>query len=178
MKEIEIKILGIKKGPLVRKLWECGYKKDFSGLIVCRHFDFLDKRLRKSGKLIRVRDMGKKKVEFTFKGPKTKSKTCKIRPEFQTYLEDSGVAKKILEEIGLKETLYCEKKRTSYRKGKVQVDIDEYPGGIVYAEIEASSEGLVHGAIEELGLEGYETSCESATRLFERWGVSLEGMRF
>ena len=185
MKEIEIKVLGIKKASVVKKLKSLGAKKTFSGLTVCRHFDFPDKRLRKAGKLLRVRNMGKKMVEFTYKGPKEKKGTClsgrqacKIRQEIQTYVEDSEVVRGILEGAGMKETLYCEKKRTSYRLGRVAVDIDEYPGGIVYLEIEGPSEKLVHGAIKKLDLSDYETSCETAMRLFKRWGVEINGMRF
>lgn len=179
-KEIEIKVIGISKNALVRRLKEAGYKKEFSGLIVCRHFDFPDKRLRKAGKLVRVRSMGKERVEFTYKGPKEKKGTCKIRPEIQTYVEDGDVAGAIIKEMGLKETLYCEKKRTSYLKGKVHVDLDYYPEDIFYAEIEAPTEKLVHKAIKELRLGDFEISSETANALFKRkWPkIKLNGLRF
>ncbi|MBU1019171.1 MAG: class IV adenylate cyclase [Patescibacteria group bacterium] len=166
MQEIEIKILGINKSSLQRKLKACGYSRVFSGKIVCWHFDFPDKSLRKAGKLIRLRDFGKGKVELTYKGSKEKGASCKIRQEIETEVGSFEEASEIFSKIGLKGKFYSEKKRTSYKKGRVRVEIDEFlKEGVTYAEIEAMSEKLVYRTIEELGLEGYETSCESAMKV-------------
>ena len=166
-KEVEIKVLGIERNALEKAVLGAGGEEIPAGFIVCRHFDYSDGRLHKEGKLIRVRNVGDK-VEFAFKGPKEDSGRCKIRPEFQTLVDSADVVIKILKEIGLEQTLYCEKKRWSYRLDGARIDIDEYPGGIVYAEIEAPTEELVYAIVDKLGLSEYEISCETAFSLFKR----------
>jgi len=169
-KEIEIKVLGIEKESLEKAVIDVGGKRLPDGLMIVRHFDYPDKRLRADGKLIRVRSIGETIVEFAYKGPKEESGRCKVRSEVQTLVDDAEVACAILKEVGLVETLYCEKKRTSYDVDGVHIDIDEYPGGICYAEIEGASEDEVYGMVEKLGLGDYEISCETAFRLFAlRW---------
>jgi len=176
--EIEIKILGIKKTSLEKKLKALGAKKFFSGMIICRHFDYPNHSLRASGKLIRVRSCGKKTVEFAYKGPKKIINGCKIREEIQTTVKDSAATAEILKNIGLKETFYCEKKRTSYCLKNIHVDIDEYPGNIVYAEIEAPNQTAIKNLIKKLG--ECEVSCETAEELFVRmWpNIKLNGLCF
>ena len=180
-KEIEVKILDIEKESLAKAVEEAGGKRIPDGLMIIRHFDYPDKRLKKAGKLIRVRSIGDELVEFAYKGPKEDCEgCCKVRPEIQTNVEDAEIAAQILKEVGLEETLYCEKIRTSYELMGAHIDIDEYPGGIVYAEVEAKTKEEVYAVIDKLGLRDHEISCETAFKLFARkWPeVELNGLRF
>ncbi len=179
MNEIEIKVIGVEKKPLEDAILKEGGVKVFEGLLIVRHYDYPDGRLRNEQKLIRVRSVGDE-VEFAYKGPKIKKGRCKVRPEIQTLVKDGEVVGEILKKMGLVETLYLEKKRTTYEFMGTHVDIDEYPGGVCYAEIEGDSEEAVYEVVDRLKLGDYEISCESAFGLFKRkWPeVELNGMRF
>lgn len=176
--EIEIKVLGIEKKSFETKLKLLGAKKIFFGMIICRHFDYSDHSLRKQGKLIRVRICGSKTVEFAYKGPKKIINNCKIREEIQTTVKDGEQVAEILKNIGLKETFYCEKKRTSYFLKNTHIDIDEYPKKIIYAELEAPDQKTIKNLLKKIG--SYELSCETAEELFKRaWPkIKLNGLRF
>ncbi|OIP80128.1 hypothetical protein COW94_04325 [Candidatus Peregrinibacteria bacterium CG22_combo_CG10-13_8_21_14_all_44_10] len=179
-KEIEIKILGIEKTAFEKAVKKAGGKKSGGGLMIIRHFDYPDKRLRKAGKMIRVRSIGDKIIEFAYKGPREYVGKCKVRPEIQTLVSDANIVSKILSAIGLEECMYCEKKRISYELNGTHIDIDEYPGNIVYAEIEGKTEKAVYATLDMLDIKDYEVSCETAGALFEqRWpNVELNGLRF
>jgi len=180
MKEIEIKILGIEKRSLERKIRSAGGRKIGGGTMAVRHFDFPDGRLRAGGELIRVRSIGDAVHEFAYKGPKMGSGKCKVREEIQTLVSDPSAVCTVLQALSMKETFYCEKKRTSWELLGAHIDIDEYPRGIVYAEIEGKSEKVVHNALQKLALCDIEVSCETAEALFKRkWPhVKLNGLRF
>lgn len=176
--EIEIKVLGIEKKSFEAKLKRLGAKKIFAGMIICRHFDYPNHSLRSHGKLIRVRTCGPDVTEFAYKGPKKIINNCKIREEIQTTVADGEQIAKILKNIGMKETFYCEKKRTSYSLKNIHIDIDEYPQKIVYAEIEAPDQKTIKNLLKKLG--NYEISCETAEELFIRaWPrIKLNGLHF
>lgn len=180
MKEIEIKVLGINKRVLERRIRALGGRRIGGGMMTVRHFDFPDGRLRAGGKLIRVRTVGCGTCEFAYKGPRIEIGKCKMREEIQTLVVNPKAVCRILQMAGMKETFYCEKKRTSWAVGKARIDIDKYPKGIIYAEIEGRSEKLVYGALERLGLRESEVSCETAEVLFNRkWPeIELNGLRF
>ncbi len=180
MKEIEIKILGIEKAALERKIRALVGLRVAVGMTVVRHFDFPDGRLRARGELIRVRSVGDDVHEFAYKGPKIKSGKCKVREEIQTLVSDPSAVCRVLGAVGMKETFYCEKKRVSWELNGAHIDIDEYPKGIIYAEIEGRSEKVVYGVLKKLGLGKIEVSCETAEALFKRkWPkIKLNGLRF
>lgn len=180
MKEIEIKVLGVEKRVLERRIRALGGRRIGGGMMIVKHFDFPDGRLRRKGELIRVRTIGRGTCEFAYKGPKIGVGKCKIREEIQTLAENPEAICRILLMTGMKETFYCEKKRASWAIGRACIDIDEYPKGIIYAEIEGGSEKLVYRVLERLGLRGSEVSCETAEVLFKRkWPeIELNGLRF
>ncbi|EKD48296.1 MAG: hypothetical protein ACD_65C00025G0001, partial [uncultured bacterium] len=102
MKEIEIKILGIEKALLEHKIRALGGFKIGGGMMVVRHFDFPDGRLRAKGKLIRVRSIGDEVHEFAYKGPKIKSGKCKVREEIQALVSDPSAVCRVLDAVGMK----------------------------------------------------------------------------
>jgi adenylate cyclase, class 2 len=173
MQEIEVKIIGIDVERLIARLEELGAEPIFSGVVRCLHFDFPDKSLRKSGRLMRLRrweaeEGFKDKFEICTKGPKEIVEGCKSREELETYVEDADKFEALMNRLGFETTLNNDKHRRSYVLGGAHIDIDAYPGVPVYMEIEAMTSHIVDETIEELELQACERSTETANEMFKR----------
>jgi len=140
--ETEIKLKVRNSKDLRWRLTEQGFRP-----ITARHFesnilfDFPDLRLRKSRSLIRLRYMGDEAL-LTYKGAPMRSRDYKIRPEFETRVEDGHRVHEILLHLGLREMFAYEKYRTIYApRGKnsaanpPHLTFDETPVGN-YIELE------------------------------------------
>lgn len=92
--------------------------------------------------------------QVTFKGPKVKDVKAKIRPEYQTHLDDAEAIAKIFEACGLAPFAVVRKTRESYRLGGCMVELDELAGIGFFAEIEGPSEQAVFELAALLGIEG------------------------
>lgn len=104
-------------------------------------FDFADGALRRSGTALRLRAAGRR-ATLTFKGPRQKSRSFKVREEFETQVQDPRQTRLILRSLGLREVFAYEKKRTVLRKGRVTVSIDELPFGS-FLELEGERHEIV-----------------------------------
>lgn len=179
MPEIEVKILDINRDQVIAALQKQKASFLFSGLLLVRHYDFRGNRLRKSGKLIRVRSfqpvvtaeiMHRQRpwTEVCFKGKRQVIDGMKVREEIQADASDFDAMCTILEKMGLHLTLTVEKKRDSYAFRQTHIDIDVYPGGIMYMEIEGPTAAAIEETITVLGLEKYPRSTETAEDYFKR----------
>jgi len=92
-------------------------------------FDDTKRRLRKHGKLLRVRRSAKQGL-LTFKGPSQQSR-YKKRPEIETEFPDGDLIEQILVQIGYHPVFRYEKYRTEYTRGLAdgKVLLDETPIG-------------------------------------------------
>lgn len=81
-------------------------------------------RLRSKHCALRLRAAGRTTV-LTFKGAKQKSRSFKVREEFETAVKDRGQAKKILRALGLKPSFTYAKHRTVLKKGRLTITLDE-----------------------------------------------------
>jgi len=112
--ETEIKLPVKDFKDIRRLLTEQGFRP-----IVARHFesnilfDFSDLRLRKLRCLVRLRYMGDQAL-LTYKGTPLRSRDYKIRPEFESMVDDGHRVHEILLHLGLKEMFSYEKYRTIY----------------------------------------------------------------
>ncbi len=149
MREIEVKILEIDKKSLVRRLKRLGAKKTFDGDIKASFFDFGDSRLKKTGRLLRLRE-GSGGTVLAFKSPAGRS-LVKTMKEHETSLSDPHAFREILSGLGLKEAGRTKKRRLSYKLGKVHFELDTYPGIPTDLEIEAPSEREVRKYVALLG---------------------------
>lgn len=189
MMEIERKILEIKSKEVVARILRLRprSKKVFEGLVRVKYFDFCDGRICKKRDLLRVREIsprGKKPyTELVYKTFKCVKNMCKYFDE----LEFKFVGEKSFEnlstlfkEIGLKQTLYYEKRRTLYSWKNLNFEIDEHPKIPAFIEIEAPSPAVIDKAIKALGLEKYEQTAENISELMKRKypKVKLDGLKF
>jgi adenylate cyclase class 2 len=112
------------------------------GAVVCRDrfleentlYDFPDGRLATARQAIRVRRSGKR-ASLTFKGAPLKSRSFKVREEFETAVSDSGQVRRILKALGLQPSFTYRKHRTVLRQGRLAICLDETPVG-AFLELE------------------------------------------
>ena len=71
-------------------------------------------------------------------------------------------------EIGLKQTLYYEKRRTLYSWKNLNFEIDEHRKFRRFLRLEAPSPAVIDKAIKALGLEKYEQTAENISELMKR----------
>jgi len=87
-------------------------------------FDFAAGGLRAGRRALRLRATGKR-ATLTFKGEPRKSRSFKVREEFETQVRDAKEIRRILKALGLKETFAYAKHRTVFRKSRLTICIDE-----------------------------------------------------
>jgi len=129
--EIEIKLrLPEDLGEIRKTLRRLGFhvhkRRAFESNVL---FDDSKHRLRKHGKLLRVRRSGKQGL-LTMKGPSEQSR-YKKRWEIETEFPDGDLIEQILAQIGYHPVFRYEKFRTEYTRGSAdgEVLLDETPIG-------------------------------------------------
>jgi predicted adenylyl cyclase CyaB len=107
-------------------------------------YDFDPQRLRAGGRALRLRTAGKR-ATLTFKGEPRKSRSFKVREEFETQVRDPKALRKILAALGLKEAFRYRKHRTVFRKTRLTICIDETSAG-PFVELEGERHEIVRFA--------------------------------
>lgn len=137
--EIEIKLrLRGDLAPVRQKLRQLGYRIGKARMLESNILlDNSKRTLRRHGKLIRVRRIGRRSV-LTYKGP-SEAGRYKKRPELEIYLPPSAVVEEVFAHIGYHPVFRYEKFRTEYAKPPAQgkVLLDETPIGN-FLELEGS----------------------------------------
>jgi predicted adenylyl cyclase CyaB len=150
MEEIEIKFAVKDTKAATEKLRKLGFR-----IAVGRHreknylFDDSGGNLRKSGKLLRVRNTPSSQT-LTYKGPISTSSKLKRREEIECRVEDAAILIKILQEAGLNIQTEYSKYRTVFEKDAFNVSLDETEAGN-YLEVEGPSEEDITQLGEKLG---------------------------
>jgi len=129
MTETEVKIRIGDPRPMREKLLALG-------AVVCRDrlleedtlYDFSDGRLGAGRRALRLRRAGRRST-LTFKGAPQKSRSFKVREEFETAVTDIGQVRKILKALGLQPAFGYTKHRTVLRHGRLTVTLDETSAG-------------------------------------------------
>lgn len=176
MKEIELKVLEIDPVAIEETLIGAGFKKLGSSKILEKMFDSKNKVLKKNKKLLRLRSIFDK-VELTFKERVEKHPFLKLREEKQVVVDSFAVTEEILENLGFFCMAVREKKRTSFTREKVRVDVDEYPGAKPYLEIEGS-EGDVLETLKILNYPLEKTSKLSSTKILKLYNLNTKELFF
>lgn len=175
-----MKIFGIDKDKIIARLVSLKAKKLYEGLLKVVYLDFADRRIEKAGELLRVRNFGNSRVEIVYKSGKKVDSGYKEMDEISAEVVDFESMCKIFEKLRLKKMLYYEKKRGSFQLNDAKVEIDEYPNGFVYLEVESDAPEKIEEAIETLELGTCERSTETVDEVFERmFGEGqLNGLKF
>lgn len=177
--EIEVKYLNIDKEKIEEKLKEIRAVK--VGDIFLRHvsFDYPDYRLDKDNSWIRLRDEGDKVVLAFKKRLGVTSQDGSTNDEGMEEIEvvvDSYVETKLfLKKIGLMEKHgEAQKRRSKWKKGDIDFDIDTIALVPTYLEIEAESWEDIEKVTVELGLNPDERKICSANQLYKIYGINTD----
>jgi len=138
--EIKIKVFDIKETRQRLSDIGCKVEKDFyreSNAL----YDFPDNRLEKGRQALRLRLIGKKAF-LAFKGQPQKSRSFKIREEYESEIKNVRNFKKILKKLGLRPVFEYRKKRMLLRKDRVKICLDETEIGN-YLELEGKRSDIV-----------------------------------
>lgn len=148
-REIEVKLPVRKVAAIRAKLRAAGFR-----LISPRTrernqlYDFSDARLRRAGCAVRVRVAGRA-VTLAFKGRRRTVAGMKARKEIETRVADAGAAGLILTALGLRPVSAYEKRRATFRRGRLIATVDETKAGN-FLELEGSPADIAVAA-RELG---------------------------
>ena len=168
MKEIERKIFDISPKAVKARLLKMGAKIIFNGVMKVKYFDTKKGDIRKKHELLRIRQVGDKKVEICFKCNKRVKDGCKIYDECEFNASDFEEVARFFEKLGYICTCYYEKKRTEFVLKDIKVEMDEYPRLKPFIEVEASSAKKIDDLVKKLGLEKNEKSSETINEVLKR----------
>ncbi len=107
-------------------------------------YDFRSRILSQKACALRLRRRGKKTF-LTFKGAPQKSRSFKVRPEFETEVKNEKHARRILRGLGMIPTFRYQKFRTVFRTNKLRISLDETPVG-TYLELEGERSDIARFA--------------------------------
>ncbi len=175
MEEKEVKFLDIDKGELEKKLSAVGAKKVGGYSYRRRVFDYPDWRLDKKGAWLRLRDEGDQ-VTLSYKqrlGMKSNGENDDGMKEIEVNVSDFDKTATLILKLGFVEKHYVENKRTRWKRGNVEFDIDTYPALEPYLEIEAPTWEEVDEAIKYLGLNPEEKKIFSANQVYLMKGIKV-----
>jgi len=125
MLEIEVKIKVGDIKPLREKLLSLGAR-----VVRERYqeenilYDFPSKSLLQKREALRLRVI-RRKAYLTFKGAPQKSRSFKIREEFESEIKNSRHLRKILKAVGMQPAFEYRKHRMLLRKDRVLISLDE-----------------------------------------------------
>ncbi len=97
--------------------------------------------LRERHEALRVREAGKKGT-LTFKGAPRKSRSFKVREEFETEVKNPKQLRRILRAVGYRPAFTYRKFRTLFRRPRLTVCLDETPAGN-FLELEGERHEIV-----------------------------------
>jgi adenylate cyclase class 2 len=121
------------------------------------YFDTASGDLRAGDSGLRIREIkplaGPAACVVTFKGPRAKAR-YKTRPEHETAVEDPRAMAELFKGLGLSPVATIQKRRSRYRLGGCNVELDELPLLGTFVEIEGPSELVIGSVIKRLGIEG------------------------
>ena len=153
MHEVEVKVLDIDRAAVESTLAGLGVKPAPEERFAAVFFDFPEGRLRAGGQLLRLRQEGGRAM-LTFKG-RVCEEGAKVREETEVEVGDFEGCRRLLSALGLVETAYVDKFRTSYRLDSASVVIDRHVGRLSFIpellEIEAGSVEEVRSVAARLG---------------------------
>jgi adenylate cyclase class 2 len=164
--EFEVKILDIDVAAIQNRLAALGAKQTFFRKQRRYVYD-----LRPPDTWLRLRDDGER-ATLTVK--EILDDTITGTKEVEVVVDDFERTKELLEKTGLVPKAYQENRRTSYRLGDVEVQIDEWPRIPPYLEIEAKNEQDVERVVRLLGFTMEQTTSINTKKVYARYGIDIE----
>lgn len=172
--EYTLKVLEINKEDIEERIRKIGGRKIYNKIMTkTLMFDHPILRLRSSGKVLRLRQVGSKVFLSIREGLEGASKSI-FQKVVQSELElnDFNQAFQMFEGLGFSAFRYQEKYRTAYTyAGGIKIEIDELPNVPPYLEVEGHSEESVTNIIKKLGF-GVNTAVRmTVTDIIRHYGL-------
>jgi adenylate cyclase class 2 len=140
-RENEIKLAFPSPETAVRRLLEAGarevHARAFEDNVL---FDFTDRSLTKSGRLLRLREFEGTSL-LTFKGGVAGEHRHKVKIEYETAIADPEALRSILLGLGFEVVYRYQKYRATYRLDAVEAAVDETPLG-TFVELEGAPDDV------------------------------------
>ncbi|MCL1911536.1 MAG: class IV adenylate cyclase [Leptospirales bacterium] len=158
--EIEIKAWCRGFEPVVRLLEEMGARRGETKNEKDTYYSHPVRNFAETDEALRVRESGGKAV-LTYKGPKISVK-AKTRVEHEAVFDDASSVKRILADLGFKESGEVNKTRKTYHLNGIEIDLDDVASCGLFVELEkigsetAAIEAELFDLAERLGLEHFE----------------------
>jgi len=166
--EYEITILDVDVKELEKKLEKLGAVKEG---------DFLQKRNLYNfheefrGRFIRLRTNGKSTI-LTIKDKSAKKDIGSVK-ELEIEVSDFDKTALIMEQLGYEVSTYQENKRTIYKLGDVEFDIDTWPMIPTYMEIEGKSKEEVEDFIDKLKIDKSKLTLDKVSEIYKKYGIDI-----
>lgn len=166
--ELEVKILEVNPKAITQKLSDLGATKVSDATLQRRYvYDVVPPR---STAWIRLRDNGRK-TTLTVK--EITSDAIDGTKEIEVSVDDLAQANSLLEFLGFHARAYQENRRTSFKLGDVEIELDEWPKIPAYAEVEGPSEEAIADVVTKLGYEMKDTTSENTEKIYRRYGFDI-----
>ena len=149
--EIEAKSLNVDHDALRAALRELGATLAQPMRLQRRYnLDFPDHRLQDVGGWVRIRDEGDK-ITMSYK--QLLDRTLHGTKEVCLTVDSFEQAQSFLDALGIVPSSYQETKRESWRLGKLEIELDQWPWTKPYVEIEGPDEASLKDIFAKLGLD-------------------------
>ena len=97
--------------------------------------------------------------------------------ELEVEVSDFEKTDEILNMLGYEHSMYQENKRTIYRLGNIEFDIDSWPMIPTYLEIEGKSKEQVEEMIEKLEIDKNKLSLDKVSEIYKKYGFDIHDYR-
>lgn len=175
-KEIEARFLDINKQQLVERL--AREEAIDQGEVTLTEIIFYDQENKwpEESRFVRIRSNGNT-TELTYKH--NKAQTIDSAREIEFSVSDAKSAEQFLETIGLVAFRHQEKKRHTFIKNNVTIDIDTWPNIPTYVEFEGPSEEAIKSVAEHLGFAWQDAVFDDARAIIQdRYNIPMTNLRW
>lgn len=172
--EYTLKVLEIDKGMIEEKIRQMNGRKIYNKVITkTLMFDHPILRLRSSGKVLRLRQVGSKVFLSIREGLEGMSKSIFQKVvESELEINDFNQAFQMFEGLGFSAFRYQEKYRTAYTLNRdIKIEIDELPNIPPYLEVAGSSQEVVTQTIKKLGYRTEDATRMTVTDIIRHYGL-------
>lgn len=181
MIEQEVKFLDVDPKTVREKLLANGWKHYPESMFSFRVFDYPDRRIQMNLGLLRLRkERGKNVLAFKQQVMENETSEAKQMKEIEVEVSDYEKTTQVLEEVGFGITREIDKKRESFEKNGIHVDVDTYPpqmGVPPMLEIEAKTVDEMKEAAKELGFDWKDAINWNGWKVFEHYGIDLKNIK-
>lgn len=171
---IELKILDVNPKEIAERLRSLRARVTFNRLMTrTLMFDHPTLRLRSTGKVLRLRQVGKKVFMSIKSGGEGASQSPYHKViESELEINDFNQAFQMFESMGFTAFRYQEKYRTGYcLDDGVNLELNEFPNIPSYLEVQAHSEEAMRNIIHKIGYTLADGVKMSATDILRHYGV-------